>query len=558
MWKRNKFLYFIKIVQTLTEIVGICYNKFGFTIRYENTGLWKRMFAMRKRFGVKKNILICLMTGILAGGMGGHSYAAEVVDTQILEGSTKYAAEAAVSGIAQIPVSQNVSCTVEKNGTVTYKAVLNGGMPVSDDGMLHLFALAPYEYELSADTEIIASNVWEGLETMPEFTFPVNFRQENTRLYSKFAIGIKSGGVLQMITEPAYITNPEALAWNTLMRYPRTKKSTQGEEFNNVFLDGTYGPEIGWVFKTLQVLNTGDCEALTHPMSRADARKSDTSRIKKPMYYMFNASDEEGVRALVANMEYYVANSKGGENWIIGNEVNTRTWNYMAWTDWDTYIREYTQAFRVMYNAIMSTNANARVYVCIDQIWDRNLTPSSKDYYQYMDGKDFLEKFNTLIRQSGNINWGLAQHPYTNPMGYAKFWDMSGHKKGEAYAAEVASGQVVTFQNLSVMTDFMQKPEMLDTEGNVRHIILSEIGLSNAQGSEIQAAAMCASYAAVVDNPLIDEMMYLLVYSDPGMDTRLDSFAQKVYDEMDGENSKLYLDWAKSVIGINDWSEIIW
>lgn len=56
MWKRNKFLYFIKIVQTLTEIVGICYNKFGFAIRYENTGLWKRMFAMRKRFGVKKYI----------------------------------------------------------------------------------------------------------------------------------------------------------------------------------------------------------------------------------------------------------------------------------------------------------------------------------------------------------------------------------------------------------------------------------------------------------------------------------------------------------------------
>lgn len=54
------------------------------------------------------------MTGILTGGMGGHSYAAEVVDIQALEGSTIYAAEAAVSGIAQIPVSQNVSCMVEK------------------------------------------------------------------------------------------------------------------------------------------------------------------------------------------------------------------------------------------------------------------------------------------------------------------------------------------------------------------------------------------------------------------------------------------------------------
>ena len=280
-----------------------------------------------------------------------------------------------------------------------------------DDGMLYLFEMAPYEYNVTADTDVIASAPQDESQTTVQFTFPVNFRQEDTRLYSKFAIGIRSGGAVHLVTEPMYITNPEALAWNTLMRYPRTKKSTQGEEFNNVFMDGIYEPELGWVFKTLQVLNTGDCEALTHPMSRADARAADARRIKNPMYYMFNASDEEGVRTLAANMEYYVANSKGGENWIIGNEVNTRTWNYMAWTDWDTYIKEYAQAFRVMYNAIMSTNANARVYVCLDQIWDKNLTPSDKEYYQYMDGKDFLEKFNALIKQGGDINWGVAQHP---------------------------------------------------------------------------------------------------------------------------------------------------
>lgn len=55
----------------------------------------------------------------------------------------------------------------------------------------------------------------------------------------------------------------------------------------------------------------------------------------------------------------------------------------------------------------------------------------------------------------------------------------------------------------------MQTPAMLAPDGSVRHIILSEIGISNAQGSEIQAAALCASYAAVMDNPFIDEMMYL-------------------------------------------------
>lgn len=495
------------------------------------------MLNMFKTFTVRKMIIVCLMAVLTACGMGVYSSAA---------------------GVALYPVSQNVSCTVEKDGTVTYTAVLDKLLPVSDDNMLYLLELAPYEYEVSDNTRVLASKSLDPAETMPAFTFPVYFRQENTRLYSKFAMGIKSGGVLYMVTEPSYITNPEALAWNTLPRYPRTKKSTQGEEFNNLFLDGTYGPEIGWIYKTVQVLNTGACDALTNPLSRAEAEQNDSHKTNRIMYYMFNASDADGVRALADSMEYYTAHSLGGENWIIGNEVNVREWNYMAWTDWDTYIREYAQAFRVMYNAIMSTNANARVFVSIDQIWDKNMPSDSKEYYQCIDGKDFLQKFGALVRQSGNINWGLSQHPYTNPMTYSKFWDMSGCKNGEVYEEQVRTGQVVTFQNLSVLTDFMQTPEMLDANGDVRHIILSEIGLANTQGSEVQAAALCASYAAVADNPYIDEIMYLNAFSGPEVDTRLDGFSSEVYNGMDGENAQVYMDWAKSYIGIGDWSELLW
>ena len=167
---------------------------------------------MRNFWGMKCNIVKCLMTclvtGILIGGMGVDTCAAEVVGTQSLE----------EKGI----VSQNVSCTVEKDGTVTYTAVLNGMLPVSDDGMLYLFALAPYEYAVTGDTDIIDSKPFSLSETVQSFTFPVNFRQEDTRLYSKFAMGIKSGGVVYMVTEPTYITNPEALAWNTLMRQSRS------------------------------------------------------------------------------------------------------------------------------------------------------------------------------------------------------------------------------------------------------------------------------------------------------------------------------------------------
>ena len=243
---------------------------------------------MRKIFEMKRTILTCLIIGMLAGGMGGNSYAAEVVGTQLGE-------EMDQLSLGNV---RHVSCTVEKNGMVTYEVLLGSGLPMSDDGMLYLFEMAPYEYHISNETDIIEVMPFDLSDTTFRFTFPVNFRQEDTRLYSKFAVGIKSGGIVHLVTDPRYITNPEALAWNTLMRYPRTKKSTQGEDFNNIFMDGTYGPELGWVFKTLQVLNTGDCEALTHPLSRADARSADSHRIKNPMYYMFNASDEEGVRTL--------------------------------------------------------------------------------------------------------------------------------------------------------------------------------------------------------------------------------------------------------------------
>ena len=212
---------------------------------------------MHKFYRIKRDILACLMACMFIGGMGVDTYAAEVVDAQGAEGSGTEDLAAGSEGF-RVSVSRNVSCTVEADGTVTYAAVPDNRLPVPDDGMLYLFELDPYEYDLTSDTGVIKAMKFDSSEHIWSFSFPVNFRQADTRLYSKFAVGIKSGGALYMVTEPTYITNPEALAQNTRMRYPRSKKSTQGEEFNNLYLDGTYGPVLAWPFKTIQVLNTGD------------------------------------------------------------------------------------------------------------------------------------------------------------------------------------------------------------------------------------------------------------------------------------------------------------
>ena len=124
-------------------------------------------------------------------------------------------------------------------------------------------------------------------------------------------------------------------------------------------------------------------------------------------------------------------------------------------------------------------------------------------------------------------------------------------------AAQVSSGKMMTFQNLSLLTNYLQSPEMLSPSGAVRHVILSEIGLTNAQGTEVQAAALYASYVAAKSNPYVDEIIYLLTFSEPQVDTRLTGQSQLVYSSLGTPAEATYDAWAKAYIGIGDWAQVI-
>ena len=92
----------------------------------------------------------------------------------------------------------------------------------------------------------------------------------------------------------------------------------------------------------------------------------------------------------------------------------------MEYTDVATYVEEYAKAFRVFYNAIKSVSSSARVYMPIDQQWDRNI----KNNTNY-DGRDILDEFNKNITAGGNLDWGLAQHPYNVPLTETCPWKSS-------------------------------------------------------------------------------------------------------------------------------------
>lgn len=443
--------------------------------------------------------------------------------------------------------------TILDASTVAFTASLPS-VPNSDDGCLHLFALQVYEYSIPAGATPIASSA---MTTTPTMNFALNHKQANTRLYSKFVLAVYQGGVPVMISEPQFVINPEILATHTHAPQAHPIKDMQGQGFTNLYIGAANEIHPKLMPRCVKVLNTGVDQLLTNPYGRPDQLATDTHPMSDAYMYMMNAADAAGVAHLVERMEYYAANADKADEWIIGNECNVRKRNQMKWISWDEYMRQYEQVFRICYIAIKSNNANARVMTCIDQNWDRNRPTSHAEYYEFIDGKDFLTMFAADSKLHGDMNWSLAIQPYTVPLTYAKFWDMSGCPSGAYCAQQVNSNKMISFQNVGTIVSFMQTPAMLNAAGAPRPIIFSEMGMSATSGDQVQAAALCASYmAAERYYPYIDEIFYVSANAG-GVNGTFGPLTMDMYNNMDGANAAAYRASAMATIGISDWGQVL-
>ena len=296
-------------------------------------------------------------------------------------------------------------------------------------------------------------------------------------------------------------------------------------------------------------------------------------------YYMFNAATQAGfedIKAIASFLaEHYGGTGNGTiSNWIIGNEINNQAWNYIGPMDVDSYVKEYERAFRAFYTAIKSTSANARVFFSTDYNWNYEADGSLK-----YNAKDVIEKFNANVRAGGQIDWGLAYHPYSVPLTEPEFWDDA--STGLVTWSE--DSPIVNIANLSILTDYFQKPEMLDSNGEVRHIILSEQGFTSNSATrgecgEWQAAASAYAYYIVDSNPYIDAFIMSRQVDAPSeaqlsasfglyscdmnrTDRHVPTHMKKSYDVyryIDKSSKTLEVtEFAKSIIGIDNWYDVI-
>lgn len=409
-------------------------------------------------------------------------------------------------------------------------------IPESDDAYLYLFALECYEDEITLTSEPVAHDL-KG--TSCEISFPY----KDEYLFELFVPALLVDGNYVPVSSGIYLMNPEALAENT-EKYPEpdSKKgllldpTTLGTEeltdlgikhaIYNIPLSVIMGettnedyPTIVYHYKdrdyyfngasvngydglftylagmdlsvTAIVLNdwNDDYIEMIHP----EARDKD----KGAFYYMFNTADEEGVCALEAVACFLTERYSSGEhgmvhNWVIANEINQpEIWNYMDTKDVEYYAREFEKAFRIFYQAAKSSYAYTKIYFSIDHDW--NSSNGNKDYF---NGKDVVTAFNDMVLKHGNYDWGIAIHPYPDPLARVNFWSQEYDKTQDA--------EILSVMNLNVISDFLSQEAYLDTKGEVRSITITELGFSSMSGEKLQAAAFAYCYYIVDANQYID------------------------------------------------------
>ena len=474
-------------------------------------------------------------------------------------------------------------------------------LPDSDDGNYYLFAEKMYDRSFSGSVVATAP-----ISAAASFSFPLEHNTINSHLYDIFQVAVKQGGVFVPVTGGRYITNPEVLAKGSPARKNSGKKGLilDGAKIGNgntesvelgvqqgayninlediiggnrqipftyngktYYYDSSYVSQYDHCVRVSTSQGMGMTMVLLNPYSKEDAFMiCPTARggIGKCSYYLMNTSEQQGLENLEAVVAFLASryNGQNGvgqvDNWVIGNEVNVKdSWNYSGLTDEMQYAQLYADSLRVCYNAIKSNNANAIVCISLDQNWTRIHNSSC------FSARSMLEAINAVVVNQGNFDWGLAEHPYNYPMTWTSFWTPK-NAECASFSQHSIDTAFLTMENIDVLTDYMCLPYMRNTKGAVRPILLTEIGYSDSQGEEAQAAAIVYAYQRAMNNSHINMIIFNrqtdnVVEVKQGLSlglTNMNGYRKLSFDffkNMNGANAASYIQRSAAYMGIADW-----
>ena len=217
----------------------------------------------------------------------------------------------------------------------------------------------------------------------------------------------------------------------------------------------------------------------------------------------FNTATPEGIDYFAAVCDFLAKrytrdDAKYGQMsaLIVGNEVQMHgIWYNIGEMPVDKFAVEYAKAVRVAQLAAWNNNPDLRIYVSMEHHWTLGDPKSGR----MVPGRLFLEHFNHVVKEGGDIPWNLAHHPYPENLFNPRFWN-------DRTAKDNFDTPRITFRNLEQLVAFFRQDDWL-YQGRMRDIALTEQGVnyedSKPDGELAQAAAYAYAYKKVKALPEI-------------------------------------------------------
>ncbi len=286
-------------------------------------------------------------------------------------------------------------------------------------------------------------------------------------------------------------------------------------------------------------------------------------------YTLANVVEERGVEYYIAAIDflaqrYFRPDKKYGNitQWIIHNEVDAApVWTNAGDKPQDLYLEQYSRSMRAVYYTARKYNPVSKVFISLTHYWNKKHTYKCPELLQGLieSGK-----------REGDFEWGVAYHPYPENLRDPDPW-------ADVIAGDdLSTAEYITPKNLELIDKWARTGENLYLDCKVRSVILSENGISHTDYSktqmDLQAAGVAYYWKKLKRLPSIEAFHYHR-WIDHALEGNLkfglwsnqegttNDFGKKkpswtLYKYTGTNFEDQAYDFTKSIIGINDWSEI--
>ena len=237
-----------------------------------------------------------------------------------------------------------------------------------------------------------------------------------------------------------------------------------------------------------------------------------SARSKGASYYTLNMAEERARNTFEA-LFCYMGEELGEykervTNWTLGNEVNScRSWNYSGSMSLEECVENYAEAFQLLYQGVKRTAGSSRIFISLDHCWTAVDAGHS--------GKDYLDAFASYMNKTApSMQWNVNYHPYSQPLSRNDFWN------DYSNTTDSADTRYISMRNIRVLTDYLGTLETQygKESGSIR-VIIGELGFSAAGGNSgqenEQAAALGYGYYKAMFNTRIDAYIIRAYLDDP-------------------------------------------